>query len=350
MTNGVYIVDAGGIRQGRGYTWPSSGGGGGPSVDTIFGFNTEGATTYQTIAGRMARFSGRAPCVRVFNSSRMPAGFNISTTVAPEKRASYSFKSGGDSAGLARGAYNATMRAWLESIPPNWTIFWTFHHEINGSGGLELPAADFVGTYRQMRACLDAVTLAAGVQVYITVNFQGLYLKAAQGWSDSWVPRKSDGVDILTWDVYGNPGFFTSQSGSNKYGGPASGPAYDTTYPLVSQKFADVFAVTDRTGFADSWGLLELNTPLRNWDATEAGRAAWHQEALDLCMAPPMTGSVPPKILLLWESPAGVQWNQAYGYNTQPAKGGTRIAYSPASGSPLWGVWAPYITGTPVGG
>ena len=164
------------------------------------------------------------------------------------------------------------------------------------------------------------------------------------------MPRKSDGVDILTWDVYGNPGFNTKNSGSNKYGGPATGNQYNSTYPLPSERFADFFAITDRCGFADSWGILEINSPLRNWDTTEAGRALWTQDAIDLLLNPPMTGSVAPKIVLPWEAPSGANWNQAYGYNTHPEKGGTRVAFNPASGSPMWGVWAPYITGTPVGG
>jgi hypothetical protein len=163
MTNGVYVVDAGGIRQGRGYTWPPNGTGPGPTVDTIFGYNWNGSdTTYQTIAGRKARFSNRVPCVRIYNGSRMPSSFNISVNIAQEKRASYSFKAGGDSAGLAAGNYNATMTAWLNSIPANWTIFWTYHHEVNSSGGLEVPVTEYKATYRQMRICLEAASLAAG--------------------------------------------------------------------------------------------------------------------------------------------------------------------------------------------
>jgi hypothetical protein len=351
MTKGVYITDAGGNQQGRGYTWGAGGGGGGgggSTVDTIFGYNWNNRdTTYQTIAGRKARFSDRVPCVRIYNSSRMPAKFDISSSIAQEKRASYSFKSGGDSAGLRTGKYNATMKSWLESIPANWTVYWTFHHEPNSSSGLELPAADFVGTYRQMSTCLKAANLADGVKVYITVNFMAQYLRANQGWSDNWVPRKSDGVDILTWDVYGNPGFNTSPSGSNKYGGPATGSGYNTTYPLPADRFAEMFAITDRCGFADSWGVLEINSPLRNWDATENGRKLWHQDAIKLLLKPPMTGSVAPKIVLLWEAPSGANWRQQYGSNTPS---GTRTAFSPASGSPLWDVWDDYITGTPVGG
>jgi hypothetical protein len=101
MTNGVYVVDAGGIRQGRGYTWPPNGTGPGPTVDTIFGYNWNGSdTTYQTIAGRKARFSNRVPCVRIYNGSRMPSSFNISVNIAQEKRAS------------TRSRRAATPRGW----------------------------------------------------------------------------------------------------------------------------------------------------------------------------------------------------------------------------------------------
>jgi hypothetical protein len=350
MTNGVYVVDSGGSLQGRGYTWANAGGGGGgggSTVETIFGYNWNGSdTSYQTIDGRKARFSNRVPCVRIYNGSRMPAQFNLSVNVAQEKRASYSFKAGGDSAGLASGKYNATMKSWLESIPPNWTIFWTYHHEVNSSSGLEVPAIEYLATYHQMRVVLQSASLADGVQVFITCNFMGFQLGSFQR---SWIPPRED-CDILSWDLYGNPGVNTSPTGSNKYGGPATGSGYDTTYPLISQRLAPMFQITDDAGYADSWGLLEVNSPLRNWDATEAGRVAWTKEYITTCLKPPMTGSVPPKVMLLWEAPSGANWNQAYGYNTHAAKGGTRVAYSPASGSPMWAVWAPYITGTPVGG
>lgn len=355
MTKGIFLADRGGTLQGRGYDF----GGGGASVTTIFGYNYNSDTSLQTIAGRKAQFSNRVPCVRIYNGGRMPSTFSISANVAQEKRACYSFKDGGDAAGLAAGNYNAAMISWLNAIPANWTIFWVFHHEPNNSSGtLEVNPTSFVNIYRQMRTCLDVANLNSGVQVFITVNFMAQYLSASQGWSDSWVPRKSDGVDILTWDGYFNPGFNTSGSKPNIYGPTTAqggagvlGKGYDTTYPLPSERLQEMFQITDRTGYADSWGLLEVNGPLRNWDNDEQARARAQQDYIDLCLAPPMTGSVPPKIMLLWEGVSGANWDQAYGDNVSSASpGGTNHAYSNRANSPMWDVWYPYITGTPVGG
>lgn len=344
MTKGIFVADDGGALQGRGWNWQHGGGG---SVTTIFGYNYNNTdTSYQTITGRMARFSNRVPCVRVYNGSRMPSQFSISTSVAAEKRAAYSFKEGGDSAGLAAGNYNASMISWLESIPANWTIFWTFHHEPNSSAGLELPLADYLGTYHQMRVCLNQANLASGVQVFITCNFMGFNLSS---FNKGWIPPRAD-CDILSWDLYGNPGTNTPTSGSNKYGGPATGKGYDSLYPLITDRLGPMFSITDAAGYSDSWGFLEVNSPLRNWDTGEAGRAKWTNDYISTCMAPPMTGKTPPKVMLLWEAPSGANWDQEYGSNQGGSNPGSFTAFTNRASSPMWGVWSPYITGTPVGG
>ncbi|HEU5026605.1 MAG TPA: hypothetical protein VFV01_16940 [Spirillospora sp.] len=342
MTRGIFLADRGGTLQGRGYDF----GGGGASVTTIFGYNYNSDSSFQTIAGRKAQFSNRVPCVRIYSGGRMSSTFSISANTAQEKRAAYSFKGGGDDAGLAAGNYNTSMISWLESIPVNWTIFWTYHHEVNSSSGLEVPLATYLAVYHQMRLCLNAANLASGVQVFITCNFMGFQLGSFQ---QSWIPPRAD-CDILSWDLYGNPGTNTSPSGSNKYGGPATGSGYGTTYPLVSTRLAPMFEITQAAGYADSWGLLEVNSPLRNWDDDESGRVLWTQDYISTCLAPPMTGAVPPKVMLLWEAPSGANWDQEYGSNRGGNNPGTNTAYSNRASSPMWDVWYPYITGTPVGG
>src|SRR5438270_11784322 len=61
---------------------------------TIFGFNHNNDTFYQSIAGRKWVFNNRAPCVREYGTTGLSNGdtFNVSTSVAPEKRVVYSFK------------------------------------------------------------------------------------------------------------------------------------------------------------------------------------------------------------------------------------------------------------------
>lgn len=279
-----------------------------PSQSTVFGYNVEN-TGNQTLAARQSWWGGRAPCVRKYNSGRMPASFDQTTAACPEKRVCYSFKEGGDLPGLAAGNYNATMTSYLNSIPAGWTVFWVFHHEPNTGTAMEIDATQYVQVYHQMRLCLNAASLASGTHVYITSNFQHI---TGMTWSDTWVPAKAD-MDILTWDLYGNPGYNTSTSGSNQYGGPATGKLYGTTYPDVATRLSSMFTITDRVGMASSWGILEFNTPSRDWDTSENGKALWHQDYINTCMNPPMTGNNPPKIMLAWEAIDGVQFDQSYG-------------------------------------
>ena len=351
--DGIFYADSGGNLQGRGYTWSGGGGGGG---QTKFGFNYNSDTSYQTIAGRKSMFNNRVPCVRIYNTGLMPSTFSISQNIAQEKCASWSFKEGNDLAGLAAGNYNSSMTSWLNGIPSGWTIYWTFHHEVNSSTGLDpgMDATSYKQVYHQMRTCLNNANLSTGTNVFITCNFMSYGLS---GFQQSWVPPRAD-CDIMTFDAYGNPGSVgTSSTTHNKYGpstaeggDSALGRGYADTYPLPSDRLAGMFSIIDTAGYADSWGLLEVNAPLRNWDADESGRAQFLQDYINLCMAPPMTGSVPPKIMLMWEATSGANWNQAFGYNTDTTttpQGTNKVYASNPANSPCWDVWYPYMTGSP---
>jgi len=339
---------------------------GSTGISTYWGYNSATATdkgdrSIDSMTGKKAKLGNRAPVVRVYGSSGLQRSFTPTTTTCPEKRVVYSYKAGGSwsETELANGAAIGDMIAWLQDIPAGWIVFWVYHHEPNSPsvpGGMEVDPTNFVNTYHQMRLALNAATLATGVKVYITCNFMDYqtaggthYPTTTSTWSDTWVPSRSD-CDLLTFDAYGNPGQNTSASGSNKYGGPATGSAYDTTYPLPSVRYANMFQVIERCGYADAWGILEVNSPLRNWDTNEAGRVAWHQDTIALFLTPPMTGSVPPKVFLMWEGVSGVNWNQGYGQNTHPAKNGHYSPYTDGSGSPLWAVWSPYMTAMPTTG
>lgn len=317
-------------------------------VATYFGYNTANNTAKgdgpnQLLSGRQAWFDGRAPMVRIYGTAGLNGGsFSPTTTTAPEKRCCFSYKSKDVQgtadftlAQLANGTATATMIQWLQDIPAGWVVVWVFHHEPNSSGGMEIDPTLYKQVYHQMRLALNAATLATGTKVFLAANFMAFQLTGSS-WSDSWVPSLAD-IDWLTWDDYGNPGVNTSPTGSNVYGGPATGQAYGTTYPLPSARYADMFAITARLGFADRWGVLEQSSPGRDWDPTEAGRAAWQQDTIDLHMSPPMAGSTPPRIFLLWEAHSGVKWDQAFGRQSGNA-------------TPLVNVWKPYITGVPLTG
>ena len=313
-----------------------------PNIDVLYGYNWNNDTVHQSQAGRKSHFNNRVPCIRHYSPNYLvPEAPAHWYTGATEGRMCTSFKAGGgysESQLATSPAVLDDMISHLESLRVDTKYYWVHHHEPNSSGGLEVPAAQFVQVYDQMMEAKAQASLRAGVEVYICANFMA-YQVDTSNWSDSWVPN----CDILTWDIYGNPGVNTPQSGSNKYGGPATGSAYNTLYPEIVARCAPMFRVTERTGFADSWGVLEVNTPLRNWDNNENGRVLWHEDMLEHFNSPPMRGAVPPKIMLLWEAPSGVNWRQQYG-NNLPA--GTNTG-DPAN-SPMWDVWLPYMNGVPL--
>lgn len=320
-------------------------------VETLYGYNWNSDTSHQTIAGRKGHFGGRVPAIRIYSPNDLtssPPGWSN----AQEGRMSTSFKAGGGFSESQLATSTAAldmMISHLENLQAGTKYYWTHHHEPNSSGGMEVPYTQFVQVYDQMMNAKSQASLAADVEVWITANFMA-YQVDTSNWSDAWVPN----CDILTWDIYGNPGVNTSPSGSNKYGGPATGSAYGTTYPLADQRCAPMFRVTERTGYADSWGVLEVNSPLRNWDANEAGRLAWHEDMLALFNNPPMAGAVPPKICLLWEAPSGVNWRQGYGYNNYPGTEftavGATVNYNATTvqNSPLWAFWDDYVESVPL--
>jgi hypothetical protein len=312
----LWFADSATALQGHGYDWsqsppppPPP-----PAGSTIFGYNTH-APAPHTLAGKQAWWGGRAPMVRVYYTGMLPATFDLTTATCPEKRACVSFQADSTftAAGLASGSGNARALSYVQSIPAGWRVDIVPRHEAN----LHIPAswtgAQFVGVFAQMYPVIQSATLRSGVTVKLYPNFSAYQLSGST-WSDSWVPTP-DICDLLTWDMYGNPGNNTSSSGSNIYGGPATGSAYGTTYALLGPRTQQMFAITERLGFAQRWGILELNAPARDWDKTEAGRAKWHQDALAMTQNPPMKNGAPADVVLIWEmdQSTGAGWDQSYG-------------------------------------
>jgi hypothetical protein len=325
-----------------------------PPSTTLFGINCEGGGA-TLVADRLSpgQLNGRLPVVRQYSSGFIPSSsFQFTLAQCPERRVSYSFKFSGapyDHQGLANGSGNARLRDWLRDIPNGWTVYLTYYHEPNdnfrdwyGWNGVGnrpgLPYTTYKQAHTQFYSVIKAerpALTARGVTVRLTANFMAYNVErvgsptgANTFWSDEWVPDH-DSMDLLTWDTYGNPGEFTSSSGSNRYGGPATGIAYGTTYALPEARFQPMFDITKRLGWERKWGLLEMNTPPRDWDGPlnpdynpnapekndwyrgraggqELGRAQWLDDV------PPMVGATPPEIFLFWEHPNGVNWNQTF--------------------------------------
>jgi hypothetical protein len=304
-----------------------------PPSTTIFGFNTaENGTFNQTLAGRQAWW-GRAPMVRRYHTGMLPASFAQGVSVAPEKRACVSFQAEGSGtftlSGLIAGSGNARITTWAESIPANTYVIVMFRHEANLHIPESLSGAQFVAVTEQVRTAIDAAALNSGVTLKLCANFSS-YQLTGSNWSDSWVPGP-DVIDLLTFDTYGNPGNNTSSTQSNRYGTP-TGTGYGTTYPLPEVRFQQTFDIIRRTGFAQHWGILEINAPARSWDTNESARARWFKDTYDLLLAQPY----PPEVVLLWEQvdQSFANWNQSFG----------RVSGNP---TPMVNALKPYIQGSP---
>lgn len=301
---------------------------------TLFGFNTNQSDS--PLSERLGWFEGRAPCVRRYYGDVLPATFEQTTAICPERRLSISFKDGGGftAAQIAAGGFNARFKQWLESIPAGWTVYVTYYHESNDDiinfltnrnpNKPKLDPAHFVGAYAQLYPVIQEATLRAGVVVKLCANFMAFQMTATTSttWNDAWVPPPGT-MDLCTIDLYGNPGQNTSQ---------VTGPGYGTSYPDPVVRSAAMFAMLKRTGWEQHWGILEVNAPARDWDGDESARAAWHVAILNYWLG----RTYPPEICLLWEAPSGVNWDQSYG----------RV-----SGDPLTVANAvkPYITSVPDG-
>lgn len=311
----LWFADSATALQGHGYNWgnsppppPPP-----PAGSTIFGYNYHSPN--HTVAIRQGWWGGRAPMVRHYYSGMLPATFDLTTAGFPEKRACVSFQADGTftAAGLASGSGNARLLSYVQSIPAGWRVDIVPRHEANLHIPGEWSGAQFVAVFAQMYPVIQGATLRAGVTVKLNPNFSAFQLSGAT-WSDSWVPTP-DICDDLTWDMYGNPGNNTSASGTNKYGGPATGSGYGTSYALLGPRTQQMFAITERLGFAQRWGILELNAPARDWDTNETGRALWHKDALALTQNPPMANGSAADVVLIWEmdQSTGAKWDQSYG-------------------------------------
>jgi hypothetical protein len=335
-----------------------------PSGTTIFGFNT---AEDAPLSSRLAKWNNRAPCVRRYNSSFLDsASFPITTAIAPEKRVSYSVKVNNSGpytmSGLGSGAGNSMLTDWCEDIPPNWTVYLTFYHEPNDDiRAGNFTATQFRNVYSQFRTAIDNATLQSGVTVELVSNFMAYRVADTPTYfDDSWVPPEAD---IMTFDLYYNPGHFTTQVLAPNCSF-SSGAEYGASFPSHTTRWRDTFEAIVRNGYKDRWGVLEFNGPPRDWDGpanpdyvcgtdkrkryqggrtasghntsgTEVERAAALKGGVDLCLSQPTVlgqKMAKPEIFLFWEHPAGVNWNQKFYHDN------------------VWNALKPYIVGTPVGG
>lgn len=248
---------------------------------------------------------GKIGCNRLYYSPNLPATFDA--TVSPQKSAWVSCKS--SQSAIRTGTLDASIRGYLESIPTNWKVGLTYWHEPNDdflgkNGTPPFTATQFKECYQRLRTIIDSATLQSGVQVLLAPNFMGYQVASGTtaNWDDAWMPTPADGADLMTWDIYGNPGVGTT------------GTAYDSTYPSASFRINPCLAATSRAGHT-RWGILEVNTPKRNWDTDETARTQWLTDFHAYCMNTARTATGPKtaaEVFLLWEAETGVNWDQGF--------------------------------------
>lgn len=329
---------------------------------TIFGYNTNESGA--PLSSRLVKWSNRAPMVRRYNSGYLTSGtFSITESVAPEKRVCYSVKADGSGsytkAGLAAGNGNARLTSWCESIPAGWDVVFVYYHEPNDDiREGTLTVSQYRNAYTQFRAAIDAATLQPGVRVRLASNFMAYRVADTPNYfDDSWVPPEAD---LMTFDLYGNPGHFTTKLLTPNCSS-ATGAEYGASLPNVETRFRDTLEAIVRNGFKDAWGILEHNTPPRDWDGptnpdyacgsdkrrryqggrsvsghdathTEVERAGWLVDCVDYCQSgPTILGQTlgAPSVWLFWEHPEGVNWNQKFFHDN------------------VWNALAPYVEGSP---
>lgn len=342
-----------------------------PASPTKFGYNTKDGEA--PLSSRLVKWGNRAPIVRRYNSNFLSSGtFNLTTGVYPERHAAYSVKgeSSGSytNAGLAAGNGNTRLTDWLESIPSvsvgqkPWKVDLCFHHEVNSGTGIEVPVATYLNVYDQFRTAIDNATLQSGVEVRLVTNFMAFMVGdgSTVGFDDSWIPDPSV-CDLLTWDVYLNPGQNTTLVLTPNCPN-AGGAEYGASFPTPAARNHDWMAATIRTGYANKWGIWEFNGPPRDWDGpsnpdyvcgsvknlryqggrTAPGHDATHTEVeraaalvahVEYMLSQPTIAGVGtmgiPDQFLFWENANGAQWNQKFFHDN------------------VWDALAPYVVNSP---
>lgn len=160
---------------------------------------------------------------------------------------------------LRSGAHDASILAWLATAPSGWQVLLTFWHEPNSElRAGSFTASDYVAAHQRVTQLVRSQQWEGTVKT--VACYSAYQVDQVDVWSDTWVPAASM-VDILTWDVYGNP---------------RGGTGLDGVYPAPALDLNPCLRVTERLGFGTRWGVTEHNTPRRNWDPEETG-TNWDQ-------------------------------------------------------------------------
>lgn len=279
-----------------------------------------------------------------YGAGGLPATFSETATTGGlgtnvKKRCNITWKKHDPTQVLA-GDADVDFCTYVNAIPSGWEIAMTYYHEPNG----DLNTTNFTADkYRQAQirlgallegrtmasisqtakaAAAPAVSLATGVKVYMAVCIsgpRGTAATAPTSAGNNWdtgvvetsvkncVPNAADmdAAAILLLDNYQNPPPAIAQV--IDAGNPTVESLYPTPTAINGFFVANVLSQYGYDTGGRGWGIGETMAPLRtNDDAAGSGQTAAVESFLTYCEAV----NPPPRVILLWEAPTGVSFDQ----------------------------------------
>lgn len=271
-----------------------------PPAGIIFGINVDSGSggLYTSVATRTSQYVSWPACRGPYYRTNMPAVFPRAQmdALSPNGIWQVSFKDA--VADVLAGAIDARIRAWIGALAPGEILYLTYWHEPNAelAGGL-FTATQFKAAQYHLASLIDG-TPCAGTAICMPCYTA----PPNASWSDDWLVD----VDlmgsraILGWDKYGNapPAISTARDISKPY---------DGLYPTPAATYSRMLQLTADNGWANRWGITEMNAPRRTADVAETLRLQWWQDAIAYVSDGGAAG--PPNHIFVWEG-AGVQFDQ----------------------------------------
>lgn len=303
-------------------------------TDSTSWVDTTGAGTG---VGMTRTYYGTGGLPRTFSSSFTCAGFGTN----PKKRANITFK-GYTPQQILNGAADIDYCSYVNDIPVDWEIAMTYWHEPAN----DLNTGDFTADkYRQAQIRFGAllenrtmgsigqaakavgtptVSLAAGTNVYtaVCITLRGLSGTAQGQVTGRWdtgvaetsvmnaLPQATDldAKACILLDAYQNPPpSINPEIPSHRSSPPPYTNAYTNPANVHGYFFAHVIGPYEYNVGQHGWGVGEFMAPLRDDDDASG---TYQAEAVNAYLTYCENATPTPRIILFWEHPAGVQFNQ----------------------------------------
>lgn len=343
---------------------------GGGAARILFGINGDIPISNRTSAGGWVTNDGTSPAAALISSTGasnliamtrsyypgdLPATFSAAYTVGAGgtntyKRCNVCFKGkvgGADAspANVIAGTLDDQILTYCISVPSDWEIPLTWHHEPNGeltsSGAWS--SANYKAAYQRIGALISGASMPAGqvakqsaksgssisANIYTCLNYtstrdgsenHGALIIAS-------IPNAStmDPNSKLTWDAYQNP-----PPGGAKDFGTAAQDSFDTAGTVFAWFFGSgsntltapvagsPFITLGYNTTAHGWGICEWMAPYNQQagvggaknTARPTATAAQQAAAMDAYLVYCENFNPRPYMILMWESPNGTFYNQ----------------------------------------